>query len=144
MTSGNCVDYDEILKDVLELCNRFGINKLLYDEWNATSFIQKLQAMNVTVCEPMSQSLGSYNRGTKTMEILVQNQQCLINSNQLVRFYFANTELKIDAYSNVKPIKACDQVSRKIDGVIAMITALSGYLFEKLFEGSMEIISLEL
>ena len=144
MTSGNCVDYDEILRDVIELSNRFGISKLLYDEWNATSFIQRLQALNITVCEPMSQSLGSYNRGTKTMEILVQNQQCLINSNQLVRFYFANTELKIDAYSNVKPIKACDQVSRKIDGVIAMITALSGYLFEKLFAGSMEIISLEL
>ena len=144
MTSGNCVDYDEILKDVIELSNRFGISKLLYDEWNATSFIQRLQALNITACEPMAQSCGSYNRGSKTIEILIQNEQCLINSNQLVRFYWANCEIKTDSFGNIKPIKAMDNISKKIDGVIAMITALSGYLFEQLFAGSMEIISLDL
>lgn len=92
----------------------------------------------------MLQSLGSFNRGTKTLEIQVNNEQCLIDSNPLVRFFFNNCELKFDTFGNCKPVKANNQVSKKIDGVIAMIQALSGYLFEQLFSGSMEVISLDL
>lgn len=92
----------------------------------------------------MSQSLGSFNRGTKHMEISVNNEQCLIDSNALVRFFFNNCELKFDSFGNCKPVKANDQVNRKIDGVIAMIQAVSGYLFEQLFSGNMEVISLDL
>lgn len=47
MTSGNSVDYEEILKDLCELNNEYPIVKFLYDEWNATSFIQKLTSLNV-------------------------------------------------------------------------------------------------
>lgn len=58
--------------------------------------------------EPMAQSLGSFNRSTKTLEILINNEQCLIDSNQLVRFYFNNCELKFDSFGNCKPVKAND------------------------------------
>ena len=92
----------------------------------------------------MSQSLGSFNRGTKHIEICVKNKQCLIHSNSLVRFFFNNCELKFDHFGNCKPDKANDQQDRKIDGIIAMIEAVSAYLFEQLFAGSMEVISLDL
>lgn len=40
MTSGNSVDYQEILHDLTEFSQDYPISKLHYDEWNATSFIQ--------------------------------------------------------------------------------------------------------
>lgn len=41
---------------------------------------------------------------------------------------FGNVELKVDYIGNCKPAKANASSSRKIDGVIAMLTALGGYL----------------
>lgn len=41
---------------------------------------------------------------------------------------FGNCELKVDYNNNIKPVKANASSSRKIDGVIAMLTALGGYL----------------
>jgi phage terminase large subunit-like protein len=92
----------------------------------------------------MSQSIGSFSRGTKTLEILIQNQQCLIDSNQLLRWAFSHCELRYDSFQNCKPIKAMDNKNNKIDPIIAMIQALSGYLFEQLFAQDMQVITLDL
>jgi phage terminase large subunit-like protein len=39
LTSGNSVDYQEILHDLCEFSQDYPIIKLHYDEWNATSFV---------------------------------------------------------------------------------------------------------
>ena len=38
MTSGNSVDYQEILNDVMQFSEHYPIVKIHYDEWNATSW----------------------------------------------------------------------------------------------------------
>ena len=48
----------------------------------------------------------------------------------------------MDAYGNVKPMKANGQIAKKIDPVIALIEALSAHLFEELFN-NVEMISLK-
>jgi phage terminase large subunit-like protein len=47
MTSGNSIDYDEILKDLNEINQIYPIVKFMFDEWNSTSFIQKLTSLNI-------------------------------------------------------------------------------------------------
>ena len=66
----------------------------------------------------------------------------LFDSNPLVRYCFDCVELKYDSFGNVKPNK--DSNTKKIDIVIAMIEALSARLFEELFAGDMNIITLDL
>lgn len=105
MTSGNSVDYQEILHDVLEFNNLFPIQKVHYDEWNATSFTQAAVAQGLNMV-PMGQSLGSFNRCTKSCEIFIKNGSLLIDGNPLIKWAFQNCELKTDAYGNVKPVKA--------------------------------------
>lgn len=141
MTSGNSVDFMEILHDIVEWNNNYPIMKFHYDAWNATQFIQNAVAAGIP-CEPMSQSLGSFNRGTKSLEILVKNKECLIHGTSLVAWCFNNVELKVDVYGNVKPMKANGVISKKIDVVIAIIEALSAHLFEQIF-GNMEMLTLE-
>jgi len=61
--------------------------------------------------------------------------------NALLSWAFQNVELKMDAYGNVKPMKANGQIAKKIDPVIALIEALSAHLFEELFN-NVEMITL--
>jgi phage terminase large subunit-like protein len=91
---------------------------------------------------PMGQSLGSFNRCTKSCEIFIKNGSLLIDGTPLIKWAFQNCELKTDAYGNVKPVKANGQISKKIDPVIALLEALGAFLFEQLF-GNMEMISLD-
>jgi phage terminase large subunit-like protein len=141
MTSGNSVDYQTMLMDILEFNNNHPIMKFHYDEWNATSFTQAAVAAGLNMI-PMSQSLGSFNRPTKAMEIMMKNHEIVIDGNPLISWAFQNCELKLDMYGNCKPVKANGQITRKIDPIIAMLEALAGYLFEQLF-GTTEMLTLE-
>lgn len=76
------------------------------------------------------------------MEVFMKNGQLKIDGNAMISWYFNNVELKMDIYGNVKPVKANGQITKKIDGIIAAIEALSAPLFENLFSG--EIFSLDM
>lgn len=128
-TSGNCVDYDYILKDMIDVSRQTQINKVSYDSWNATQW-----AVNATneglPLEPFSQSVGNFNRPTKEFERLMKSGKVIIDYNTVVRWCFQNVQIKTDYNDNSKPIKANDDNSRKIDCVIAMLQALGGYLLD--------------
>ncbi len=141
MTSGNSVDYEEILADVMHFNDNYPITKFMYDPWMATSFVQQAVAQGLTM-QPMSQSVGSFSRSTKSFEVSSKHGQIIIDGNSLISWAFQNAELKTDSYGNIKPIKAGNMLTKKIDPVIAILTAMSGYLFEEL-AGSMELITLE-
>jgi len=139
MTSGNSVDYDEMLRDILLQNQVTPIVKLHYDEWNSVALVQQAVSQGLNMV-PMSQSLGSFNRGSKSLEIFMNNEKIIIDDNPVTRWCFTNATLKTDIYGNIKPIKPA--TSKKIDSLIASIEALSAILFEQLF-GSTEILTLE-
>ena len=76
--------------------------------------------------EEYSQTLGNFNRPTKELERLILSGKAVIDNNDITRNCFRNVVLKSDYCGNVKPVKSQDK--KKIDGVIAMIQALGGYL----------------
>jgi phage terminase large subunit-like protein len=127
-TPGNVTDYDYILRDILAFGERCRIRKLFYDAYNATQFAINATAEGLNMV-PYSQSLLSFNRPTKEMERLLLKQEVIIESNPVNTFCFRNVALKEDWNGNVKPIKTVNDAN-KIDGVIAMIMALAGYLSE--------------
>ena len=127
LTSGNVVDYDYILKDQKQLYEETYMINVAYDSWNATQW-----AMNATneglPLTPYSQAVGNFNKPTKYLELLLRQNKVVIDANPVVRWSFGNVSLKFDANDNVKPAKANNDKSRKIDPVISMIQALGGYL----------------
>lgn len=127
ITQGNVVDYDYILKDLLEWNKKVIIYKVAYDTYNATQW-----AINATQeglpLEPYSQALGNFNRPTKELERLIKSGKVVIDNNEITRFCFKNVVMKVDWNENFKPTKATYQ--NKIDGVISMIEALGIYLNE--------------
>lgn len=125
ITDGNVTDYDYILKDILKINSTLYIDKIAYDQYNATQW-----AINATTeglpLEPYSQALWSFNKPTKELERLIRSNKVVIDNNPITRWCFDNVCIKSDWNENVKPVKSQDM--QKIDGVIAMIEALGIYL----------------
>ena len=127
ITDGNVTDYDYILNDILKANNNVIITKVCYDSYNATQWAIDATSAGLPL-EPFSQSLGNFNRPTKEFERLIKSGRVVIDNNEITRWCFRNVIMKWDFNDNCKPNKG--EAQSKIDGVIAMIEALGGYLQE--------------
>lgn len=134
ITPGNVTDYDFVLSDLMKLYKELRIDKVFYDAWNATQFVIKATEQGLPM-QPMSQSFGAMSKPIKTLERLIKMQNIVIDNNEITRWCFANATTKSDWNENIKVIKGGGADS-KIDGVIAIIMALGGYLSVPHYTGS--------
>ena len=131
-TAGNVVDYEHILKDQLEIAKKLYMVDYGYDAYNATQWAINAQEQGLPIVA-YSQSLASFNKPTKFLEMLILSGKCIIDSNIMTDWCFANCELMIDHMENYKPTKANGEKNNKIDPVIAMLEALGCYLNSNYF-----------
>jgi phage terminase large subunit-like protein len=124
-TAGNVVDYDYILKDLLEVYQNTNIIKIYYDKWNALGWVVKSTDEGLPL-EPFSQAIGNFNACTKEFERLILSGQVVLDDNPITRYCLRCVELRYDFTGNCKPSKANEK--KKIDGVIAMLQALASYM----------------
>ena len=127
ITPGNVVDYDYILKLILEINDNNPIYGVYYDQFNATQWAIDATDAGLNMV-PFAQGLGSFNRPTKDLERLILSNRVVIDGSVVVRWNFQNIVLKEDYNLNIKPMKSGKD--QKIDCVIAMIQALGGFLLD--------------
>jgi len=125
VTPGNVTDYDYILNDMVKASETLMIHSACYDTYNATQFAISAAESGINM-QAYSQSLGSFNRPTKEFERLMLGGKVKFTRNEITAFCFRNVILKSDWNGNVKPVKTID--ANKIDGVIASLMAMAGYL----------------
>jgi len=125
ITAGNVTDYDYITKDMLKVFETIQIQCVNYDKWNATQWAIAAVEQGLPLQE-YSQTIGNFNQPTKELERLMLSGKVVIDNNEITRWCFRNVELKEDWNGNVKPVKRLQM--KKIDGVVAMIMSLGGYL----------------
>ena len=75
---------------------------------------------------PYSMSIGSLNRPTKEIARLLLSGKVIMYTNPIDNFCFENVVIKRDFNDNERPTK--ETYNNKIDGVLAMVMALGGYL----------------
>lgn len=125
ITPGNVTDYDYILNDLLEINKILYLSKIGYDAWNSTQFVINAEDKGLPM-EPVSQSIGNFNRPTKEMERLILSNHAVIDNNEINRHCFRNVVMARDRNGNIKPSKQYDE--KKIDGVISALMSLGVYL----------------
>lgn len=125
VTPGNVVDYDYILNDIMDVGKNVYIQKVGYDTWNATQFTINATDAGLPM-EPVSQTIGNFNRPTSEFARLMLSGKIVLDSNIITRHCLRNVALARDRNGNVKPTK--QYAEKKIDIVIAMLTALHAYL----------------
>lgn len=126
VTPGNVCDYDFILSDLMKYTEDRCLIKVGYDSWNATQFTIHATENGLPML-PVSQSITSLTKPTKTLERLIKMGKVVIDNNPITRWCFENAATKIDWNENVKVIKGGGK-EQKIDGVIAMIMSLASWL----------------
>ena len=136
VTAGNVTDYNYVFNDIKKIQNTLIINKISYDDWNSRDFVIKCTENGMPMV-PFSQSIGSMNRPTKELQRLILSQKVIIDKNPITLFCFENSVPKCDWNDNVKIVK--NTPMQKIDGVIAMIMALGGYLQETHYDNEIAV-----
>ena len=133
VTPGNVCDYDAALNELMKLNEEIQIVQLTYDSWNATQFAISATENGLPLV-PFSQSIASLNRPTKELARLIMSGKVVIYDNPIDRFCFQNVVIKRDYNDNERPTK--ESYNNKIDGVVAMIMALGGYLTTQHWDNS--------
>jgi phage terminase large subunit-like protein len=125
ITSGNVVDYDRILEDILKVNDVSPIQKVSYDKWNATSFAIAATSAGLLML-PYQQTSGSMNKPIKEFQKLIMQGQVVMNKNIITKWMFGNVILKQNYMGNF----LIDKSSRdkKVDGVVASLNALGALL----------------
>lgn len=128
LTDGNVVDQHCIRRRISELASRFQIAGIGFDPWNATQMSQWLQEDGATIWE-MRQGFRTLSEPTKELEKLVIAHALRHGDNPVMRWMIGNVIVKQDENGNYRPDKAKSR--GRIDGVVALIMALSRALVEQ-------------
>jgi len=125
LTDSKTTDYNYLKNELLYWYNNLEISGIFYDAWNSTQLVNDLINEGLPMYS-FSQSIGHFSRGTKEYERLILSDRVTLDQNPITRWCHDNVELKIDQNGNCKPLGQHN--AAKIDGVIAELTALGGYL----------------
>ena len=138
VTEGNVTDYDYILNDLMRINDKVCLQRVSYDQWNSTFFTIKATENGLPM-QPFSQSIANMNRPTKSLERLIrEGQNITIDNNPINRFCFQNARTKTDWNENIKIVKSSKD--SKIDGVVALIMALGGYIDSPRYSGEILVL----
>lgn len=122
LTSGNVIDYDAIRLKISELDKLYDIREIAFDPWNCTETATWLQDQGF-VCSSLRQGFASLAGPTKRLlELILTHDLCHLD-NPVLRWMASNVVVDMDATGSIKPDKS--KSSEKIDGIVALICALS-------------------
>lgn len=120
-TPGNVIDYGYIRQRINDLAEKYGLQEIAYDPWNATQLSVELQGDGIAMVE-MRQGFASMTAPSKELIRLLLAGQIAHGGNAVLRWMADNTAARQDPAGNVKPDKA--KSSGRIDGIVAAIMAL--------------------
>ena len=121
VTEGNVTDYDVIRTDIAGLAERFDIQKIAVDRWNATQIMTQLQGDGFELVQ-FGQGFASMSAPSKELEKLVNGHALRHGNHPVLAWNARNVTTQEDAAGNIKPVKM--KGKNKIDGIVALIMAL--------------------
>jgi phage terminase large subunit-like protein len=122
---GPTINYDFILKDIVEDYDKFNLIEINYDNWNSNKLIDNLEdKIPKTLLIQADQSLKKMNSPSKLFEKLIMEDK-IIDPNPVMKWMVGNAVIKIDANGNYKPLKEYKSSTKRIDGVITSIMSIN-------------------
>ena len=122
VTDGNVIDYGKVFDDIIDDGRRFEVAEVAGDPWNATKFMQDLQAEGFVVAE-FPQTTARLSEPMKELEALVIAGRFHHDGNPILTWMMSNVTVKPDAKDNIFPRK--DRAESKIDGAVACVMGIA-------------------
>jgi phage terminase large subunit-like protein len=120
-TPGEVIDYDRIRARINELGEKYRIQEIALDRWNATQLATQLTGDGFEMVA-FGQGYASMNAPTKKLEEVVLSGKLAHGGNPVLRWMAGNVSIETDAADNWKPSKK--KSPERIDGVVALIMGL--------------------
>ena len=124
LTASPTTDYQEILRDLEILREKYVIRKLGFDPWNAREVYEALlrAGWDEEVLLAFAQSFSTFNEPTKKLMELVLSKQIEHGGHPVLRWMAGNVTVKEDPSGNLRPDKG--KSADKIDGIVALIMSI--------------------
>jgi phage terminase large subunit-like protein len=119
---GDTIDFANIREAIQEDCQRFQVQEVCIDPWNAAQLAQELGSQGIVVVE-VRPTMKNFSPAMKEMEAAVLDKRFGHNGDPAVRWMVGNVTVKPDAAGNVYPAK--QKGEQKIDAAVALIASLS-------------------
>lgn len=121
MTDGEVVDYDIVRRDINELRERYNIQEIAIDPWNAAQISTQLAGDGFEIAA-FRQGYGSLSAPSKEFEKLVLAGDLHHGGNPVLEWMASNVAIEQDAAGNIKPSKK--KSMERIDGIVAAVMAI--------------------
>lgn len=131
-TPGDAQDYEFIKAKIKELSGMFNIVCLEYDRALAASLVVNIEG--VRDITPHGQGFLDMSPPSKEFEKMIINRQINHGGNSCLTWQVSNATIDTDPADNIKPTKK--KSKDKIDGVVASIMAIGGWMKRKNNKGS--------
>jgi len=123
-TPGATIDYDYIVKDILEDAKLYDVREIAIDEWKSKYIIEKLEdGIPDTVIIPYRQGIKQMSGPSQMCEKLIIDDS-IVDPNPCQKWMVTNAIIKPDANGNIKVMKESHSSTARIDGVITAIMSL--------------------
>ncbi|MDP2141291.1 MAG: terminase large subunit [Gammaproteobacteria bacterium] len=120
-TEGDVTDYAVIEKDILELCERFSVTSIGYDDWNATDLVNRLVDKELPMIQ-FVQGTKSYHPAMQALELAYIAGKLVHGGDELLNWCASNLVAKRDQNLSMAPDKK--KSADKIDDMCALLMAI--------------------
>ena len=121
MVEGNVLDYAVVEADVLSLCERFNVEQIGYDRWNASDLINRLVAEDLPLVE-FIQGPKSYHPAMQALERAYVGGKLAHGGDPILNWCASNLIARRDQNLNMAPDKK--RSADKIDDMAALLMAI--------------------
>ena len=125
LTDGDTIDHDYIEDDIRAWLDKYDVQEVAFDPWGGTQLANHLAADGAPMIE-VPQTVKNLSEAMKEVEALVVDGALLHGGNPMLDWMASNVTAKIDKNENIFPNK--EHADNKIDGMVAMFTAMSRIL----------------
>lgn len=130
VTTGNIVDYDEIEAAIEEAVERFQVEFVPYDPFQATQLSTRLSKKGVPVIEYRPTVLN-FSEPMKQLDAAMRARLIIHGGDPVMEWEISNVVGTPDKKDNVYPNKPEGQAHLKIDNPVALMSALGVHMGEE-------------
>lgn len=123
LTEGQIIDFEAIRATVNDWAQHYHPEEIAYDPWGATQLATQLAEEDELPMVEVSQTVKQLSDPMKETQALVIDQRLHHDQNPVMNWMMSNVIAREDKNQNVFPNK--DSADNKIDGPVALITAMS-------------------
>jgi phage terminase large subunit-like protein len=122
VTPGNVIDFSWIEADLLDIASRFSVEAVAFDPFQATQLSTRMLSEGLPMIE-VRPTVLNFSEPMKTLEALVLQKKLAHDGDPVLAWMASNVVAHTDVKDNIYPRK--ERAENKIDGIVALIMALS-------------------